>query len=247
MSAWLARIAAPALGGYLRRRNRQKLVVLMYHGVVESELEPFCWHQLPLETFRRQMAWVAKNYRVLPLDEALRLRAEGRLPERSCAITFDDGYENVATSALPVLQGLGLPATVFLVTDLLGTDGVPWPDRLWLAVRATTSEDVDAGALGLGTRTLATNAEKAALLETAFDRLKAQPRAAKEEILDALVAALDVPEPIDPGPFRVLAWDRVEGLAKEGLLAFGPHSTTHEILSRCEDDVSNRFQEHRSS
>ena len=35
------------LGWWLRRRNSDRLLVLMYHGVVENELEPFCWHQLP--------------------------------------------------------------------------------------------------------------------------------------------------------------------------------------------------------
>ncbi|MFV1959746.1 MAG: polysaccharide deacetylase family protein, partial [Planctomycetota bacterium] len=98
----------------LRRLRRGRLVVLMFHGVVAEPLAPFCWHQLPVEAFGRQMEFVKRHYRVLPLEQALTLRAAGRLPPRSLAITFDDGYENVRTVAAPVLAALDLPATVFL-------------------------------------------------------------------------------------------------------------------------------------
>ncbi len=201
MKETLIRLAVGArLDGPLRLLRRDRLLVLMYHGVVESALEPFCWHQLPLAEFKEQLAWVARRYRVLPLEEALSRWADGTLPPRAAAITFDDGYRNVATHAVPVLRELGLPATVFLVTDLVGTDEVPWPDRLWLA--GASSDDVEA--------------------------LKERPAREKTEQLTRL-------ERVPPGPFAMLDVAEVKALAAEGLLSFGPHSQTHEILAQCED------------
>jgi peptidoglycan/xylan/chitin deacetylase (PgdA/CDA1 family) len=220
------------VGWWLRRRNRDRLLILMYHGVVEEGLEPFCWHQLPVRAFRRQMRWVRRHYTVLPLEHALELLSEGRLPPGACAITFDDGYANVASVAAPVLEEERLPATVFLVTDLVGSGRVPWPDRLHLAIAHSRARHLDLEALGLGTVALDSPAAKTRAIEAALDVLKAKPAVEKDALLDALVVQLDAEDPPEPGPFRLMTWDDVERLREKALITFAPHSRTHEILSR---------------
>ncbi len=57
-----------------------------------------------------------RGYRAISLAEAARALAFRQpFPDRSIVITFDDGFESVYTTAFPVLQRLGLTATVFLV------------------------------------------------------------------------------------------------------------------------------------
>jgi peptidoglycan/xylan/chitin deacetylase (PgdA/CDA1 family) len=76
----------------------------------------------PLE-FRRQMEHLAECGRpVLPLHEAVRrLKGEGpSLPPGAVCLTFDDGYRDNLDSAAPVLERLGFPAAVFLVTGGMG-------------------------------------------------------------------------------------------------------------------------------
>jgi peptidoglycan/xylan/chitin deacetylase (PgdA/CDA1 family) len=53
---------------------------------------------------------------VLPLGEALAASEEGRLPPRSVALTFDDGNHDFHERAFPLVQSLGMPATVYLTT-----------------------------------------------------------------------------------------------------------------------------------
>lgn len=228
------------VGRVLRWRRRHRLLVLMYHGVVEKALEPFCWHQLPLAVFRRQMDWVRSHYDVLDLERALALRAEGRLPDRACAITFDDGYQNVVTIAGPVLASLSLPATVFLVTDLVGTSAVPWPDRLYLAVVRAGATEVDLSDLGLGVCRIDGPDTQAATIEAALEVLKTKPVREKDVLLEAIVDRLGESAFFDPGPFRMMGWDEVVRQAEGGLLGFAPHSRTHEILSRAEDTEVRR-------
>jgi peptidoglycan/xylan/chitin deacetylase (PgdA/CDA1 family) len=229
-------LAAAGLPALYRRRNRARLPILMYHGVVERPLSPACWHQLDVGPFRRQIAWIAAHYRVLPLEEALDRLYAGTLPERACAITFDDGFRNNLEVALPILEEFRAPATVFLVTDLVGTGAVPWPDRLYLAFSRTTAPRVTSAPLGLEGAALGDAAARAVAYGTAVRAAKELPRAEKDAALARLLVDLGQDGPLDPGPFGVLSWDDVARLTASGLVSVASHTRTHQILSRCADD-----------
>jgi peptidoglycan/xylan/chitin deacetylase (PgdA/CDA1 family) len=254
MRAFLSRGALAATHGlntawrYVRRDGR-RLAVLMYHGVVEEALDPFCWHQLPLANFREQMQFVARTCTVLPLEEALERMEAGTLPHRACAITFDDGFRNNATTAYPVLRELGLPATIFLVTGLVtgltGTGAVLWPDRLYLAVKATDASTLDASRLGLGQVPLGTSEQKAVALDDMLRVLKERPAEKKNADLACLLKDLGAVGEPEAGAFGLLSWEEVAGLAQDKRITFGAHTTRHEILSRQPDEAVE--QEIRSS
>jgi len=227
-------------GARLLPGGRTRLTLLMYHGVVEAALSPFCWHMLPLGAFERQIAWVRRHLHVLPLEEALERMRRGDLPPRACAVTFDDGFRSVRDLALPVLARHGVPATVFLVTDLVGTLRVPWPDRLYLAVRSTDASVLDARALGLGDLPLGDDALRARALAACLRVLKERPVGEKREILAALLGGLGAREDPDPAEFRLMDWEDVRALAAGGRIAFGAHTTLHEMLSRQPDEEIER-------
>jgi peptidoglycan/xylan/chitin deacetylase (PgdA/CDA1 family) len=58
------------------------------------------------------------SFRTVGLDSLFEAPATGR----PFVVTFDDGYENFATSALPILEEHGFTSTVFVVSDLVGQD-----------------------------------------------------------------------------------------------------------------------------
>ena len=101
--------------------------VLMYHRV--DNLDPRQPQSKLLrgltvspETFRKQMEYlVSHGYRGIPLDNVENAVLHGgELPKRAVAITFDDGYDSVFDHAYPVLRKYGLPATIFVVTSVVG-------------------------------------------------------------------------------------------------------------------------------
>src|SRR6185503_18547235 len=101
-------------------RQRVRGVVLRYHALIDDEREvlyaapDIC---MPVAAFRLQMAFVKRAYAVLSLDELVAsIAGGGKLPPRSLAITFDDGYADNHRLGMPVLQRLGLPATVYVAT-----------------------------------------------------------------------------------------------------------------------------------
>lgn len=96
------------------------MTVLCYHAV-----DPDWTSSLSVSPaqFRRQIDWLIRHRRVVPLDEAVyRLRDGGTVADQRCALTFDDGFASVAAHALPVLARWKVPATVFVVSKTLLDD-----------------------------------------------------------------------------------------------------------------------------
>jgi peptidoglycan/xylan/chitin deacetylase (PgdA/CDA1 family) len=106
-------------------------VVLCYHALSST------WDaDLSIEPglFERQIALLLRRgYRAVRFSEAVRSAGHGRV----FAITFDDGYRSTVEVGMPILERLGVPATVFLPTDYIGaSQAMAWPgiDR-WVGGR----------------------------------------------------------------------------------------------------------------
>jgi peptidoglycan/xylan/chitin deacetylase (PgdA/CDA1 family) len=88
--------------------------VLLYHAV-GAPGEPASRFVVPVRRLERQLRWLARRrYRVVALSELL---TTDDVPRKTVALTFDDGYVDNLTLAFPLLERLGLPATVFAVSD----------------------------------------------------------------------------------------------------------------------------------
>ncbi|HEV7733125.1 MAG TPA: polysaccharide deacetylase family protein [Candidatus Binatia bacterium] len=111
-------------------RQRVRGVVLRYHALTDGPGDvlyaapDIC---MPVAAFRLQMAFVKRAYTVLALDDLVDAVARGgKLPPRTLAITFDDGYADNHRLGMPVLQRLGLPATVYVATGCVDGGPVFW-------------------------------------------------------------------------------------------------------------------------
>ncbi len=115
----------------LERRFRDAGAILCYHNVVPTfdagTGDPGL--HLPRERFERQMRWLRDHYKVVPLREFIHRLTTGQSLRSMAAITFDDGYEGVFAYALPILQALDMPATVFVVADAVGRREPFWWDE----------------------------------------------------------------------------------------------------------------------
>jgi len=233
-------LCAAGLPAIARRQRQGQLAILMYHGVEPTALTPPCWHVLGAAAFRRQLEYVRRVYRVLPLREALERLDAGTLPDRAATLTFDDGTRNLATQAAPILRSLGLPAAIFLATGPMGTSETLWPDRLWLAFARTERTAVDLTALGLGPHPLTSAAQRGDAFATAVDRLKALPDEQRIDRTEWLIDILGQQADTDPGPFKMLSWPQAHALLADGQVTLHPHTVTHPILARCPDEKVQR-------
>jgi peptidoglycan/xylan/chitin deacetylase (PgdA/CDA1 family) len=95
----------------------QDNVVLCYHALSPSWAADL---STTAERFERQvMLLLSRGYRAVRFTEAVHAPSRSR----TLAITFDDAYRSVVESALPILERLRVPATVFAPTDYIGGNG----------------------------------------------------------------------------------------------------------------------------
>jgi peptidoglycan/xylan/chitin deacetylase (PgdA/CDA1 family) len=177
------------------RRMRRGTSILMYHAIAgPGEAEER--YTISERRFRRQMGWLKRRgYTVIALDELVRYRREFRLPpEKSVVITFDDGYADTLELALPVLERLGFPCSLFLLTAA-GTGGVGnGEDELGRRKRLRldqASAFLARGSVGAHTRT------HVDLLTVDLEEARAEIAASKAE----LEAALGVPVTLFAYPY----------------------------------------------
>ena len=97
-----------------------RIAVLMYHGIVAGRRS--ARFVLPLSEFERQMRWIREAGRPLVgLQEVvMAVRGDARIADSAVAVTFDDGHQSFSHHALPILEELGIPATMFVVAGKLG-------------------------------------------------------------------------------------------------------------------------------
>lgn len=88
--------------------------VLMYHSVGSDG--PL---SVPVREFEWQMRYLKKRYDVISLDSVVARACSGNKRPAAC-ITFDDGFADVHSNALPILDRLALPATFFITTGSIG-------------------------------------------------------------------------------------------------------------------------------
>jgi peptidoglycan/xylan/chitin deacetylase (PgdA/CDA1 family) len=133
-------------------------MILMYHHIAPAAAA----NAVSIAAWQAQMAHVKEaGYPVLALDDYVRKAALGGLGRWDVAITFDDAYRSFAAHALPVLQDLGFPATVFMPVDFAGKnnawDDGTYPIMDWAELRAVSqAAGVTIGSHGRSHRRLRT-------------------------------------------------------------------------------------------
>lgn len=97
--------------------------ILMYHSI--DEYEDITKLSLCPEGFSRQMDFLYRHrYNVISLEDMVNLiKTKRKMPPRTVTITFDDGYKNNFECAYPILKKYNFPATVFVITNLIGKEG----------------------------------------------------------------------------------------------------------------------------
>ncbi len=208
-----------------------RLSVLIFHRV-RPERDPLFPDDPDAAAFEALLRRLTSWCNVLPLPEAVARLRRGTLPGRSLCITFDDGYADNCTVALPILRRLGVSATFFIATGYQ-SGGCMWNDRVIEAVRAATGPHFDLSDLNLGVHAVGTVEDRQRAIPNLLGALKYRSPGERERTADAI--ARRAPAAHLRG--LMMTREQVRELHASGMTV-GAHTVTHPILARMPDDLA---------
>ncbi|KAB7782762.1 polysaccharide deacetylase family protein [Methylorubrum populi] len=220
------------LASILSRRYGGAGTIFMLHSVVENgAFYPDRGLRCPTAQLDAILTMLRRRgIALVSLDEAVSRLRDPR-PGRFASFTFDDGFDDNLSRALPVMERHGAPFTVYVATGMITGDLDAW----WLGLAALIrSRDVIA--LPDGTTFACGDAPSKVAAFDAIERAIHRRYELLPAIRDMIAAAgLDL-----PGLVRAegLTLERLRRLAEHPLVTIGAHGTTHINLARAPEDVA---------
>lgn len=228
---------AASFGPHTRKSKEPQLIILMYHRILPQD-DPRAQHEEPgmmvtPDTFRMHLELIKKYFEIVDLSDWVEQKKSGKtLPNKACAITFDDGWADNYQYAFPILKELQMPATIFLVSDMIGTTLCFWPERLaslMIAIATRYSQHWQHPELSWlqpdgcyrFNNTPPDNEELSALIAT----MKSFSDQQMHERLSALENELQIDT--EDNPVSLLNWQQVDEMIASKLIRFGSHTRQH--------------------
>jgi peptidoglycan/xylan/chitin deacetylase (PgdA/CDA1 family) len=187
----------------LWRTRDAGILILLYHRVAQLTTDRWSIAVSPAH-FTEHMELLGRRAAVIRLADVDAMRSRRRR-RNAVVVTFDDGYVDNLSEALPVLRRHGVPATLFAVTDaVLGEREFWWDELQRLVPRESYDER--------------------------WGELRDAEPAVREERLRALrTLAGQGDAPRDAG--RPLTRDELATLSADPLIDVGGHTASHPRLA----------------
>lgn len=245
-----AQTLAASIAPRLWRFRHQQLLVLMYHRILPADDARAAAVQPGMivhpATLRMQLRLLKSHFEIVPLEDWVERAVMGRaLPDRACALTFDDGWRDNFEHAYPALVDEQVPATIFVVSDMVGTNQSFWPERLIDLLRCGITGH-GPGVFNLPAFAWLRELDvplPSAVEDLSIDRLdalimraKRHPDATLHERLDHMADALTFDE--YRRDLALMDWDQLGEMVGSGLITVGSHTRRHtRLLPHVESDT----------
>lgn len=234
----LRRAAAPAakrfmlragvLGALRTLRPNQGAAILRYHAVCGPEGHAYADPTICVTpaAFEAHVAYLARNYRVLPLPEVTAaLRAGRTLPRNTVVFTFDDGYADNLEAAR-ILHRHGASGTFYITAGCLKGGAPFWPAEIRGLLPRVPGPAFDLEVDGRSVHVpYSTPVEWRAAVRIVSRVIKSHSRATRDRTLEQLRRLAGHPDLESP----MLTWTELAEMARLGMTV-GGHTLTHANL-----------------
>jgi peptidoglycan/xylan/chitin deacetylase (PgdA/CDA1 family) len=208
--------------------------ILMFHSVVSDISRQLGQSTHVQQDVLRDMLLYLRSsgWDIVSLDEGMR-RLTTTQSRRFIVLTFDDGYRNNLTHALPVLEKLGAPFTVYVNSNMINGEGDVW----WLGLRnlLIDQDRVDMKPMGLIFKTGNYQEKCRALLlitDWVHKDVENNSKALKGVLTDFGIDLTTIARE------EMLNLNELKVLSEHELVTIGGHAETHKPLnSLSESDV----------
>lgn len=230
----------------VRRILRGKTTVIMYHRVIDDSRRDLANSNPGIivspTTFDMHMRSLRQHFNPIAL-ELLQANIENGvpLPERSCLVTFDDGWIDNYQVAFPIIRKYQIPVTIFLPTDYISANLIFWQEEIVMRLsnilnsgdddtlkRLASAIDIDCAGPAMTHKDIQRYATG----------LKTGPDSEVGRVLD-YIRAVNCLSDDAPHYNRYLSWDQVEEMRDAGI-SFASHAQSHQILNKVSDEVCRK-------
>ena len=220
----------------ITRSLRSGTLVLGYHGVAADEDIRNQWvqrMQIPASVFRKQLEFIGNHFEVVSADDVLVPSSQ----KRRIHLSFDDGYSGFLTSAAPLLNEFGFPASVYVVTGATSNNS-----RLPTYVGRAAMRHCEPGEISLEsidfTAVLSDELSRQQAYENISSTLKTGAATKVAELVNELISLLPEDQwgDIDQryNTESVLGWEQLATISGMGFTV-GAHSVNHLSLSNIQE------------
>ncbi|KRT54694.1 polysaccharide deacetylase family protein [endosymbiont of Ridgeia piscesae] len=224
--------------------RRSQITILMIHGTRDADPAD-AWQPLRPQASVRDMdaalALMKRYFNFISMDDAIAmLKGEKPLKPNSCVLTFDDGYRNNLTDALPLLRKHGIPGLFYPATAHIDQQKVYWIDRLDYILQKA---DVEGREIQIGGQSVKIDASSRGALLNSYRRIimgfkqHSESDEAMQHELYALASKLEaeaddsIDQVIDNDRWAALmSWEEIAQASQAPDLLFGSHTVDHVLI-----------------
>ena len=217
----------------ITRGRTHPAACLSYHRIIEPRSEgfdPMVVITTSADLFREQLKWLALNFCPTTLGDLVRGLKSGQVADGSVAVTFDDGYRDNLTAALPILEEMQVPATIFVCTGLIDGTIIPWWYELEHIITHSTVLD-----FSWRNRPIRLSLESAQQKQTGFLVLHGIFKRLTFVEQQSLLETLRPHAPPFDSRQLFLTWQELGVLARHPLITLAAHSHLHPVMRFCTD------------
>jgi len=220
---------------FLRSIHKNENVIVAYHRVLPEDFKELRYIQpgmyVTCSTFEKHMAYISAHYTVLNFSE---VRSFDEI-RGACFVTFDDGWSDTYEYAYPILMKYNIPATIFVCTNLIGSQTRLWSDKIGAYIHQASEEELGS-VLEIMRRHCCREFDKyrgdrILLLESICGAMKKMDDRAASMVISAIEASMGGESEERSSGGVWLSWKEIEEMRSSGQ-CFGSHSHNHKILSQ---------------
>lgn len=208
--------------------------ILAFHRIAaEGELSAFPQNrglEITPAALRGMLSWVQRRgLEVIRLEEVRQRLASPRAP-KFVVFTFDDGYRDNLTNALPIFRDFGFPFALHVTTTFLSRTASVW----WYAVEDVLTGREEISFSWAGARhhyALASQENRARAFDEIATMIRAQGIKTRDELVATVCAAADI-DPLERTYELMLTWEELKAMAGEWHVNVGSHGAGHHHLGR---------------
>ena len=221
---------------YTNRLKENELTIFLFHGVINQNntgIRNYTEKHILSKDFSNLLMKLVEKGSPVSLDEvANKWKQNSKLPKFPYAITFDDGFENNLTVALPILEKYSPPATFYVTTQFINENEMSWVDKVEAYIDASPKQSITYKDL-FQDFNINNDNSKINFMNKVRSHVKNTSNVDANEFAKEICECikLDKEPTILTEIDNKLTWEQLKIMDKSELVSIGGHSHTHRIMS----------------